>query len=93
MMSAGGGIASGTLGTGPVGKAVLNFSQVDHNTSSASAGGILNHAGTATLNFSQVNGNISAGGGEAVSPADRGNGGPRQQHPQDQFQRSEQQHL
>jgi hypothetical protein len=63
MMSAGGGIASGTLGTGPVGTAMLNFSQVDHNTTSASAGGILNHGGTLILNASKVNGNTAAGGG------------------------------
>jgi hypothetical protein len=63
MMSAGGGIASGTLGTGPVGTAVLNFSQVDHNTTSASAGGILNHGGTLILNASKVSDNTAAGGG------------------------------
>src|ERR1017187_2501970 len=62
MMSAGGGIASGTLGTGPLGTTTLNFSQVNGNTTSGSAGGILNHAGTLTLNFSQVNGNTSNGG-------------------------------
>src|ERR1700733_11524950 len=65
MMSAGGGIASGTLGTGPVGTAVLNFSQVDHNTTSASAGGILNHGGTMILNASKVSDNTAAGGGGA----------------------------
>jgi hypothetical protein len=63
MMSAGGGIASGTLGTGPVGTAVLNFSSVDHNTTSASAGGILNHGGTLILNASKVSDNTAAGGG------------------------------
>ena len=63
MMSAGGGIASGTLGTGPVGTAVLNFSRVDHNTTSASAGGILNHGGTLILNASKVSDNTAAGGG------------------------------
>jgi|SRR6266851_3277232 len=62
MMSAGGGgIASGTLGTGPLGTTSLNFSQVTGNTTSASAGGILNHAGTLTLNASQVNGNTAPG--------------------------------
>src|ERR1035441_10484975 len=36
-------------------------SQVNGNTTSGSAGGILNHAGTLTLNASQVNGNTAAG--------------------------------
>ena len=63
MMSAGGGgIASGTLGTGPLGTTILNFSQVTGNTTSASAGGILNHAGTLTLNASQVDGVIGVVG-------------------------------
>ena len=62
MMSAGGGgIASGTLGAGPLGTTTLNFSQVTGNATSASAGGILNHAGTLTLNASQVNGNTAPG--------------------------------
>ena len=69
MMSAGGGIASGTLGTGPVGTAVLNFSSVDHNTSSASAGGILNHGGTLILDHSKVSDNTAAGEEAAASPA------------------------
>jgi hypothetical protein len=77
MMSAGGGIASGTLGTGPVGTAVLNFSQVDHNTTSASAGGVLNHAGTLILNASKVSDNAAAGGGGGgIASGTGGQGGP-----------------
>ena len=77
MMSAGGGIASGTLGTGPVGTAVLNFSQVDHNTTSASAGGILNHGGTLILNASKVSDNTAAGGGGGgIASGTGGKGGP-----------------
>ncbi len=77
MMSAGGGIASGTLGTGPVGTAVLNFSQVDHNTSSASAGGILNHGGRLILNASKVSDNTAAGGGGGgIASGTGGQGGP-----------------
>jgi hypothetical protein len=45
MMSAGGGITSGTLGTGPPGTAVLNFSQVNGN-SAAGGGGIGGRATT-----------------------------------------------
>ena len=77
MMSAGGGIASGTLGAGPAGTAVLNFSQVDHNTSSASAGGILNHGGTLILNASKVSDNTAAGGGGGgIASGTGGQGGP-----------------
>jgi hypothetical protein len=76
MMSAGGGIASGTLGTGPVGTAVLNFSSVDHNTTSNSAGGILNHGGTLRLNASKVNGNTAAVGGGGIASGPGGQGGP-----------------
>ncbi len=67
MMSAGGGIASGTIGTGPVGTLVLNASQVTGNTTSGDAGGILNHAGTAILNASRVSGNTSGSGGGIAS--------------------------
>jgi hypothetical protein len=73
MMSAGGGIASGTVGNGPVGTLVLNASVVSGNTTTGGGGGILNHAGTATLNASRVSGNAAAnGGGIASGP---GNGG------------------
>jgi hypothetical protein len=75
MMSGGGGIASGTMGTGPVGTAVLNFSQVDHN-SSASAGGILNHGGTLILNASKVSDNTAAEGGGGIASGTGGQGGP-----------------
>ena len=75
MMSAGGGIASGTLGTGPLGTTTLNFSQVNGNTTSGSAGGILNHAGTLTLNASQVNGNSAAVGGGGIASGTGGMGG------------------
>ena len=76
MMSAGGGIASGTLGSGPVGTAVLNFSRVDHNTTSNSAGGILNHAGTLILNASKVDDNTAAVGGGGIASGPGGQGGP-----------------
>jgi hypothetical protein len=67
MMSAGGGIASGTIGNGPDGTLVLNASQVTGNTTSGDAGGILNHAGTAILNASRVSGNTSGSGGGIAS--------------------------
>jgi hypothetical protein len=67
MMSAGGGIASGTIGNGPAGTLVLNASQVTGNTTSGDAGGILNHAGTAILNASRVSGNTSGSGGGIAS--------------------------
>jgi len=76
MMAAGGGIASGTFGTGPIGTTTLNFSQVNGNTTSGSAGGILNHGGTLILNFSQVNGNTAAGGGGGIASGTGGMGGP-----------------
>jgi hypothetical protein len=76
MMSSGGGIASGTLGTGPVGTAVLNFSQVDHNTTTNSAAGILNHGGTLILNASKVDDNTAAVGGGGIASGPGGQGGP-----------------
>jgi hypothetical protein len=76
MMSAGGGIASGTLGTGPVGTTVLNSSRVDYNTTSGSAGGILNHGGTLILNTSKVDDNTAAGGGGGIASGTGGMGGP-----------------
>ena len=75
-MAAGGGIASGTLGTGPAGTAVLNFSRVDHNTTTNSAGGILNHGGTLILNASKVDDNTAAGGGGGIASGTGGMGGP-----------------
>jgi hypothetical protein len=75
MMSAGGGIASGTLGTGPAGLATINFSQVNGNTTSGSAGGVLNHAGTMILNHSMVNGNTAAVGGGGIASGTGGMGG------------------
>ena len=71
----GGGIFSGTMGTGPVGTTTLNFSQVNGNTSLSSAGGILNHAGTLILNASQVDGNTAAVGGGGVASGTGGLGG------------------
>ena len=69
MMAAGGGIASGTFGTGPIGTTTLNFSQVNGNTANggpmAGAGGIAN-GGTAAIKGSVVAGNTApgaAGGG------------------------------
>jgi hypothetical protein len=67
MMSAGGGIASGTNGAGPLGTTTLSFSQVKGNTASGSAGGILNHGGTLILNASQVNGNTAGNGGGGIA--------------------------
>src|SRR5262245_8521562 len=67
MMAAGGGIASGTIGTGPAGTLVLNATQVTGNTTSGDAGGILNHAGTAILNASRVSGNTSGSGAGIAS--------------------------
>jgi hypothetical protein len=67
MMSAGGGIASGTMGNGPVGILVLIHSQVTGNSTSGDAGGILNHAGTAVLNASRVSGNTAGSGGGIAS--------------------------
>jgi hypothetical protein len=75
MMSGGGGIASGTIATGPKGTAVVNFSEVDHNTS-ASAGGILNHGGTMIVNASRVDDNTAAGGGGGIASGTGGMGGP-----------------
>jgi hypothetical protein len=65
----GGGITSGTMGTGPVGTTTLNFSQVDDNTvtDGNSGGGILNHGGTLILNASQVNDNTSSAGGGGIT--------------------------
>lgn len=77
MMAAGGGVASGTLNTGPVGTAVLNFSSVDHNTTTNSAGGILNHGGTLILNASRVADNTAAEGGGGIASGPGGQGGPR----------------
>lgn len=75
MMSAGGGIASGTFATGPLGTTVLNRSEVDHNTSSASAGGILNHGGTLVLSSSKVDDNTAAQGGGGIASGTGGMGG------------------
>jgi hypothetical protein len=73
--SDGGGIFTGTGGTGPAGTAVINDSKVNGNTSTGSAGGILNHGGTLILNFSQVNGNAAAKGGGGIASGPGGNGG------------------
>jgi len=75
-MSGGGGIASGTIGNGPVGTLILNSTAVTGNSTSGGGGGILNHAGTVTLNGSQVSGNTAAnGGGIASGPGNGGGGG------------------
>ena len=63
------------MGTGPLGTTTLNFSQVNGNTTSGSAGGILNHGGTLILNASQVNGNTAAGGGGGIASGTGGMGG------------------
>lgn len=58
-------IAAGGIANG--GDAVLNNSQVNHNTASLTSGaGIVNHA-SMTLNHSEVNGNKAAGTGVAAS--------------------------
>ena len=62
-------------GTGPVGTAVLNFSRVDHNTTSNSAGGILNHGGTLILNASKVDDNTAAVCGGGIASGTGGQGG------------------
>ena len=72
-MSSGGGIASGTMGTGPLGTTTLNASQVSGNTAS-NAGGILNHGGTLTLNASQVSNNTAASGGGGIASGTGGTG-------------------
>src|SRR6266566_2685553 len=72
-MSNGGGIASGTLGTGPLGTTTLNASQVTGNTAATGGGGIAsgtggmgtNSASTLVLNSSQVTGNTAKGGPRA----------------------------
>src|SRR6266705_1397898 len=72
-MSNGGGIASGTLGTGPLGTTTLNASQVNGNTAATGGGGIAsgtggmgtNSASTLVLNSSQVTGNTAKGGPRA----------------------------
>jgi hypothetical protein len=73
-MSAGGGIATGTLGAGPLGTTTLNASRVTANTTSGSAGGILNRGGTLTLNASQVSGNTAANGGGGIASGTGGVG-------------------
>ena len=58
-------IAAGGIANG--GNAVLNKTEVDHNTASFTSGaGIVNH-GTMTLNKSEVNGNTAAGSGVIAS--------------------------
>src|SRR5260370_36290734 len=53
-MSNGGGIASASPGTRPPGPPTLNASQVNGDTTSGSAGGILHHSGTPTPNTAPV---------------------------------------
>jgi predicted outer membrane repeat protein len=58
-------IAAGGIANG--GNAILNHSEVNHNTAKFTSGaGIVNH-GTMTLNKSEVNGNTAAGSGLAAS--------------------------
>jgi hypothetical protein len=70
MMAAGGGIASGTFGTGPLGTTTLNFSKITGNTTSGSAGGILNHGGTLILTSAKSTATPRPEGA-AASPAAR----------------------
>ncbi len=72
-MSNGGGIATGTMGTGPLGTTTLNASLVSGNTAD-NAGGILNLGGTLTLNASQVSDNIAARGGGGIASGTGGKG-------------------
>lgn len=74
----GGGIATGTIGTGPVGVLTLNNSEVSWNTvplseNGGGGGGILNHAGTLTLNSSTIDHNSGPGGGGIASGPGNGN--------------------
>jgi hypothetical protein len=55
---------------------VLNFSRVDQNTTSASAGGIVNHGGTLILDHSKVGDNTAAGGGDGIASGTGGQRGP-----------------
>jgi hypothetical protein len=55
---------------------VLNFSRVDHNTTSASAGGIVNHGGTLILDHSKVGDNTAAVGGGGIASGTGGQRGP-----------------
>ena len=58
-------IAAGGIANG--GNAVLNATQVDNNTATATSGaGIVNH-GTMTINWSEVNHNTAAGKGGTAS--------------------------
>src|SRR5262249_1743788 len=73
----GGGIVTGTIGSGPVGVMTLNNSEVSWNTvtgeQGGGGGGILNHAGTLTLNSSTVDHNTAPGGGGIASGPGSGN--------------------
>jgi len=73
----GGGIVTGTIGSGPVGVMTLNNSEVSWNTvtgeQGGGGGGILNHAGTLTLNSSTVDHNTAPGGGGIASGTGSGN--------------------
>ena len=64
-LEAGPPIAAGGIANG--GNAVLNKTEVDHNTASFTSGaGIVNH-GTMTLNKSEVNGNTAAGNSGVIA--------------------------
>ena len=74
--SAGGGIASGTMGPGPGATLRLNNSEVSWNTvpsSGMGGGGILSIAGTLDINNSTIDHNSASGGGGIASG--NGNGG------------------
>jgi hypothetical protein len=74
--SAGGGIASGTMGPGPGATLSLNNSEVSWNTvpsSGQGGGGILSISGTLDINNSTIAHNSASGGGGIASG--NGNGG------------------
>jgi CHRD domain len=76
--SAGGGIASGTMGPGPGATLTLNNSEVSWNTvppTGMGGGGILSISGTLTVNNSTIDHNSGSGGGGIASGNGQGGGG------------------
>ena len=72
----GGGIVTGTIGSGPVGVMTLKSGgELEHRDreQGGGGGGILNHAGTLTLNSSTVDHNTAPGGGGIASGTGSGN--------------------
>ena len=74
--SAGGGIASGTMGMTQAGMLTLNSTSVTNNVAlNGGAGGILNHNGTAVITDSVISGNTAPGGGGIANGNGNGGGG------------------